>query len=324
MASVSTQCNHPALIQQWRRLAAVSIAASLGFGLTACGDSNALSMDTAATAQSEKSPGSDPMALSTESGNADVATEAPVTSTPGAPAPAPSAPAPAPAPSPAPPVVKFSGLRVLPLGDSMTAGNEADPSSYRSYRGPLYRMLISAGHDVDFVGTLSQTPALGGDPNHDGYGGAQIGPGGGANNLTDRVRAILGSVGEVDVIVLAFGWNSAYQEPAYAATKYEGLVRLISGLRPNATLVLGTLSPQRAETEQQTTSQLTGYRDLNAKARELANASTTDKLILADLAKAGFKGEDYWDVIHWLQSGADRAARVISDSMTANASIITR
>ena len=97
-------------------------------------------------------------------------------------------------PAPVPAVVDFSGLRILPLGDSMTAGNEADPSSYRSYRGPLYRMLQAAGHDVDFVGTLSQTPALGGDPNHNGYGGAQIGPGGSSNNLADRVRVILSSV----------------------------------------------------------------------------------------------------------------------------------
>ena len=93
-------------------------------------------------------------------------------------------------------------------------------------------------------------------------------------------------------------------------------------MRPDATLVLATLSPQRAETEQQTSTQLTGYRDLNAKARQLAGASATNKIILADLAGAGFRGEDYWDTIHWLQSGADKAARVIFESLTSNASIV--
>jgi hypothetical protein len=204
----------------------------------------------------------------------------------------------------------------------MTAGSEANATAYRSYRGSLYQMLKSAGHDVDFVGTQQQQPAVGGDPDHDGYGGAQIGPGGGSNNLSDQVSDILARVGNANVIILALGWNSAYQEPAYAATKYENLVRKISGLRPDATLVLATLSPQRAETEQQTNSQLTGYRDLNAKARALANASPYDKLILADLAAGEFRSEDYWDVIHWLQSGADKAARVIFDSLIKNASII--
>ena len=40
------------------------------------------------------------------------------------------------------------------------------------------------------------------------------------------------------------------------------------------------------------------------------------------LAGAGFRGEDYWDTIHWLQSGADKAARVIFESLTSNASIV--
>ena len=103
----------------------------------------------------------------------------------------------------------------------MTAGSEANPTAYRSYRGKLYQMLQAAGHDVDMIGTQHQLPATGGDPDHDGYGGALIGPGGGGHNLADRVSGILSSVGRVDVIVLALGWNSAYQEPGQAGFNFE-------------------------------------------------------------------------------------------------------
>ena len=206
----------------------------------------------------------------------------------------------------------------------MTVGGEGNATSFRSYRGALHRLLQAAGHDTDFVGTLSLRPAIGGDPDHNGYGGAQLGPGGSSNNIHDRLDGILAAVGDVDVVVLAMGWNSAYQEPSYAASKYEGLVRRLMTLRPSATIVLATLSPQRAETEQQTNLQLSGYRELNARARQLANASPSDKLILADLAATRFSADEYWDVIHWLQPGADKAARVIFDALTANSDIVAR
>ena len=206
----------------------------------------------------------------------------------------------------------------------MTVGGEGNATSFRSSRGALHQLLQAAGHDTDFVGTLSLRPAIGGDPDHNGYGGAQLGPGGSSNNIHDRLDGILAAVGDVDVVVLAMGWNSAYQEPSYAASKYEGLVRKLMTLRPSATIVLATLSPQRAETEQQTNLQLSGYRELNARARQLANASPSDKLILADLAATRFSADEYWDVIHWLQPGADKAARVIFDALTANSDIVAR
>lgn len=307
------------------RLAALAILAAIHAGLVACGgggESSAAVQELAAagkTADAGTQEADAPGLESLTGGKAGPAAVPPPADTEASP---PGDPVQStPAAEPAAPL-RFSGLRILPLGDSMTAGGEGDPTSFRSYRGALQKLLGAAGHDTDFVGTLSLTPAIGGDPDHNGYGGAQIGPGGSSNNIADRLDGILANVGDVDVVILAMGWNSAYQEPANAASKYEGLVRRIAALRPAATIVLGTLSPQRAETEQQTNSQLSGYRELNARARQLAGASATDKLILADFAATSFSADEYWDVIHWLQPGANKAARVIFDAMTANADII--
>ncbi len=204
--------------------------------------------------------------------------------------------------------------RILPLGDSMTAGHEYDPLRFRSYRGPLYALLGSAGFKVDFVGTQQMMPAMGGDPDHDGYGGAWIGPGGSDNTITARLPGIFAAL-DPDIVILAMGWNSVYNEPAVAASKYRDLVNRIAAAKPNAHIVVATLSPQRGQTEAQTNADVAGYAALNATARSLASASTTDRIHLADYAMAGFQDAEYWDVIHWLQPGADRAGRVLFQAL---------
>jgi GDSL-like Lipase/Acylhydrolase family len=199
----------------------------------------------------------------------------------------------------------------------MTAGQEDLENGFRSYRGRLYQALRADGLDVDFIGTKTATPAVGGDPEHDGYGGAFVGPGGIANNLWDRLPSVLGPSVNPDIIIMAFGWNSVYNEPSEVARKYRGFVAEVQRLKPSAALVLGTLDPQRGETEQQSNNSVPGYRDLNAAARQLAQASSSDKLYLADLALAGYAYSDYWDVIHLLQPGADKAAQTIHAALIA-------
>ncbi len=176
-------------------------------------------------------------------------------------------------------------------------------------------MLRDAGYQIDFVGTNQSTPAVGGDPDNDGYGGAFIGPGGSANNLDGKLDSLLPAI-EADIVILAFGWNSVYNEPSgVGATKYAALVDRIAAAKPNAHLIVATLSPQKGQTEEQTNSQLPGYYALNEVARSLANTSHNGRIHLADFAAGGFVAAEYWDVIHWLQPGADRAAKVIFETL---------
>jgi hypothetical protein len=204
--------------------------------------------------------------------------------------------------------------RILAIGDSMTSGDDWVPTGFRSYRGALYQRLVNAGYQVDFVGTQQMTPAVGGDPDHDGYGGAWIGPGGSANNIWDRLEGIL-SATNPNVVIVAMGWNSVYNEPFAAAQKYTDLVNRIRALRPDVSVVVATLSPQRGESEGQSAAGVQGYNAFNSAARSIAGASSSDSIYLADYASAGFVYSDYMDVIHWSQSGADRAAGVIYQTL---------
>ncbi len=200
--------------------------------------------------------------------------------------------------------------RILCVGDSMTSGTEEASFGFRSYRGRLYQRLIGAGYQVDFVGTQQRIPAIGGDADHDGYGGAWIGPGGSPNNLWDRMAGILAST-DPDIVIMALGWNSAYGERQVAGQRYRDLVNRVRALKPNAHIVVATLSPQRGQSEAQTGVDESGFAAINAVARAMAAESPTDRIHLADFAAAGFVASDYWDVIHWTQSGGDRAADVI-------------
>lgn len=71
-----------------------------------------------------------------------------------------------------------SVIRIVPLGDSITQGVGNDYPEYKgydTYRRRLYRLLINAGYQVDFVGSMSKMVNCGApahedfDPDHEGH-----------------------------------------------------------------------------------------------------------------------------------------------------------
>src|SRR3954453_11137248 len=62
------------------------------------------------------------------------------------------------------------GVRVMPLGDSITDGFTV-PGGYRI---GLWQKFVAGGFPVDFVGSLSNGPAELGDHDHEGHSGWRI------------------------------------------------------------------------------------------------------------------------------------------------------
>jgi lysophospholipase L1-like esterase len=174
---------------------------------------------------------------------------------------------------------------ILCIGDSLTAGSDSTPGGYRTFRGTLYTLLVSAGIDgLDFIGPENRPPASGGsDGDCAAWGGARMdNTGSNGNNITDRLSSLKTSFPSPDLIVLYIGWNDVYQATASIATKFETLLDAIqTGAWSSRKVVICTLHPEPGKTEAQTGGSYAEYGAINAKIRALANGTTR---VLADLA----------------------------------------
>ncbi|WP_158265147.1 SGNH/GDSL hydrolase family protein [Blastopirellula marina] len=143
-------------------------------------------------------------------------------------------------------------IRVMPLGDSIT--HASDPG----YRGFLFHKLKAAGYAVDFVGTMKDQPANGGDPDHEGHGGFSIGPGpskadawsNGRGNLFTLTAGFMQE--QPDVILVLLGVNDYFNvgdlQPNYVPDQ-QGPARLANFVaeihrhRPETKVLVSTLLP---------------------------------------------------------------------------------
>lgn len=197
-------------------------------------------------------------------------------------------------------------IKVMPLGDSLTGFPD-------SYRGPLFRTLKAKGFNVDFVGSISQPPTGGGDPDSNGWGGYRIGPdtikdfAGAPADLADHVDEWF-KANPPDVVLLMIGTNdlAAGGDVTKAAPgKLKALIARVHALAPAADLLVGDVPPYAA--------QFDGGPDQNAINGVAEAASTPDGLIehvaiFKRLHDTINKATDYVDGIHFTPSGGEKLA----------------
>jgi len=131
------------------------------------------------------------------------------------------------------PAIAFADpVRILPLGDSLTAQGEA--------RKALYDQLTAAGYDFVFVGSQGAEPLR-----HEGHGGYTIGPDESQpGNLSDNVGAWIPAA-RPDIIMLLVG-NNDYNgkpgvDPAGAPARLGALLDKVHDLAPDATVLVGSV-----------------------------------------------------------------------------------
>ncbi|MEV8527298.1 MULTISPECIES: ricin-type beta-trefoil lectin domain protein [unclassified Streptomyces] len=136
-----------------------------------------------------------------------------------------------------------AGLRLMPLGDSITWG-VGSPSG-NSYRGFLWNRLTSEGHGLDFVGSGRNGTMS--DPDNEGHSGWHI----------DQIAGIADSVlarYRPNVITLEIGTNDlnggSQAEPA--AERLHALIDQITADAPDATVLVGTVIVSTSSTEEAT------------------------------------------------------------------------
>jgi hypothetical protein len=224
--------------------------------------------------------------------------------------------------SPSPGLTCNGPIRIMPLGDSITQGSssgETDTAKQISYRLQLWNSLISAGYNIDYVGSQvwgSFYQSQGFDPDNEGHGGwrdDQIA----ANIYNNGGENWLGSH-PADVILLHIGTNNLNTSASDVANilnevdQYEAAqgrpVWVILARIINRSCSLN--NPPCAEAATTTT-----FND-NVQAMAQARINNGDKILLVDMETgAGIDyrlqpGGDMWNNLHPYSTGYNKMAAV--------------
>jgi hypothetical protein len=176
--------------------------------------------------------------------------------------------------------------RIICIGDTLVKGDDATLGGARTFRGRLQSALTNGNYDWNFVGTQSDAPAGGGDPDHEGYAGAFIDSTGSAgNNIASRISTILAAPVGVDIIIVLVGWADVIAGTSSIGTKYDAMVNSIVAAKPSAKIFLCTLPPYYNLTESATNGAYGSYATLNTTIR--AHAGTSNQFVIDLAALAG-------------------------------------
>ena len=141
-------------------------------------------------------------------------------------------------------------IHILPLGDSITQGGKTDREEY-TYRYPLFKMLMEAGVDFDFIGSLDAGLQPGAawpekeiegrrfDPDHEGHYGWK----------TARVLEMLPTWSQAwdappDIALVHLGTNDQKAEDYDAAIvePLKGIVAFLRARNPRVVVLIGHLN----------------------------------------------------------------------------------
>jgi lysophospholipase L1-like esterase len=126
------------------------------------------------------------------------------------------------------------GVRVMPLGDSITEGTQV-PGGYRI---GLWQRVTAGGYQVDFTGSQYNGPATLGDHDHEGHPGWRI------DQLDANIAGWL-RTSTPHTVLLHIGTNDVLQnyDVSRAPDRLSGLVDRITGTAPDAEVFVATITP---------------------------------------------------------------------------------
>ena len=134
----------------------------------------------------------------------------------------------------APPASAAAPVKVMPLGDSITDGDDI-PGGYRI---ELEDLLLEGGHSFDFVGSMQNGWGSLFDVDHEGHGGWRI------DQITAKVETWLATE-QPDVVLLKIGTNDVLQsyDMANAPRRLSELLDRIATAAPSASILVSTITP---------------------------------------------------------------------------------
>ncbi len=189
-------------------------------------------------------------------------------------------------------------VRIMPLGDSITAG--VSPTDSNSYRKPLYLELVNAGYSIDFVG--SQINGDFADPDNEGHGGWHA-------DATETSDDILGQVynrlvaNPADIVLLHIGTNDIFlgdQDP----NEISDILDEIDRYSEDITVILALIINRRTYSPETT--------QFNNEVNDMAwgRIAAGDDIIIVDMEGALNYSTDMEDDLHPNDNGYTKMAAV--------------
>jgi lysophospholipase L1-like esterase len=186
------------------------------------------------------------------------------------------------------------GVRVMPLGDSITEGTQV-PGGYRI---GLWQRLAAGGYRIDFVGTQYNGPASLGDHDHEGHPGWRI------DQIDANIAGWLGTAAPRTVL-LHIGTNDVLQNYnlAGAPSRLSALIDHITAGAPAADVFVATIIPLASA------SQEAAVRTFNAAVPGIVQSKVNagKRVHLVDM-HAALTAADLTDGIHPTAAGYDKMA----------------
>lgn len=211
-------------------------------------------------------------------------------------------------------------LSILPLGDSITQAAK----DRNSYRRSLYQKLVAAGHNVDFVGSMTKTkdctdyPARDFDFDHEGHWAWRI------DEIIEGRNARCYGKGKLadwlknyapDLALIHLGSNDAFQGNSVASSiaELKQVVQILRQKNPNIVIFLAQLIGAKDKQRNQTIIKLN--EQIPTLAAELDRANSP--VIVVDQYTDFNPRRDTYDGIHPNQRGEAKMAQKWFEAINA-------
>jgi Ca2+-binding RTX toxin-like protein len=180
--------------------------------------------------------------------------------------------------------------KIMPLGDSITAGQHRVDPTPGTYRIQLWDNFLVDGLSVDFVGGQSNGPSSLGDKDHEGHGGWTI------DEITGLVNDGLIKTYQPDIVLLMIGTNSI--RTGSVSEAYADLSKLIDEIveqSPKTHILVSSVAPVdplRGESRAKKTKQFNALipdlvEDKVAQGKKVAFVNAGGSLTLKNLVSDG-------------------------------------
>lgn len=202
-------------------------------------------------------------------------------------------------------------LRIMPLGDSLTAGAYIVDGVFKTdagYRYTLWKLLTQAGYPIRMVGSYQDGPADFPERHHEGHSGRRI----------DEIAAGASkwvSDAKPDIVLLLIGTNDAIQNYDFPNVihRLENLVGEVEAAAPHAQVFISTTIPHSVPEVQarvlEYNQELTQWTELKMKLDP--NIHFVDMYMLSDIhAGGGGMPSDLIDGVHPTPDGYAMMGRV--------------